>query len=340
MNFMWIFLPSICLALAHIAGDNVAVVPDMAVILGQDIYVVTILAYIVFGSIISGITAWIGVRSGHELVIVVRKLFGNRGKKISAFVILSICIPASILTGGFYSGWLTNIFLGIPVKLAIPICILIFSLLANGYAHEILKLSNYIALLLVPIVLAIFVYYGFTFTVRSFDVGEINWLLVSALVGYNAGGMRSALIVETAAYLSRKGCKTILLVVLAKVVEGLFTLGIVHLILSAGIHGPLAVSKYAHEVAGTAGYFVFNVILFCTFMSAMVPAMTVNARQMKILTGLSPKVSLLLSGIVIYLGTMLDFGTIIEVMGFSGMITVVFILYTAYALHKYGLNHS
>ncbi|QJW48431.1 hypothetical protein HA075_23730 [bacterium BFN5] len=117
-------------------------------------------------------------------------------------------------------------------------------------------------------------------------------------------------------------------------------MGIVHLILSAGIHGPLAVSKYAHEIAGAAGFFIFNVILFCTFMSAMVPAMTVNARQMKILTGLSPKISLLISGIVIYLGTMLDFGTIIEVMGFSGMITVVFILYIAYALHKYGLNHS
>jgi hypothetical protein len=337
---MWILLPSVCLALAHIAGDNVAVVPDMALILGKEIYLVTLLAYIVFGSIIAGLTAWIGVKTGHELVIVVRKLFGCRGKKISAFIILSICIPASILTGGFYSGWITNHFFGISLNFTIPLCILLFSLLAAGYAHELLKLSNYISLLLVPAILAIFVLYDLTPPTGIFESGQVNWFLVLALVGYNAGGMRSALIVETAAHLSRKGCKAIILVMMAKVVEGLFTLGIVHLILLAGIHGPLAVSNIASKVAGPIGFYLFNIILFCTFMSAMVPAMTVNARQLRILTGLSFKNSLIIAGFIVYLGSLLSFTTIIEILAFGGIVTIIFIVYTAYTLHKYGLNQS
>lgn len=340
MKTMWILLPSICLALAHIAGNNVAVVPDMAVMLGKDIYIVTILAYIIFGSVMAGLTAWIGVKSGHELVFVVHQLFGCRGKKIAAAVILSICLPASVITGGFYSGWVANTSLGIPLGAAIPACIVLFSLLAAGYGDELLKLSNYIAFLLVPVMIAIFCFSGFSLPAGDLDIGEVNWLLVSALVGYNAGGMKSALIVEIAAHLARRGCKTIVLVILAKVVEGLITLGIVHLILIAGLHGPLAISMIAGHIAGPAGFYLFNLILFCTFMSAMVPAMNVNARQIRLLTGLSFNYSLFISGLLVYLGSLLNLTAIITVMGLSGMITAVFIIYTAYTLHKYGLNHS
>ncbi|MEG6585589.1 hypothetical protein V6C17_08280 [Dendrosporobacter sp. 1207_IL3150] len=337
---MWIFLPCFYLAIAHIAGDNVAVVPDMAVNLGQEIYVITILSYLVFGSIIAGVSAWIGVKSRHELVVVVRKLFGSRGKKISALVILAICIPASVLTGGLYSGWITNSLFNIPLSFAIPMCIIFFSLLATGSAHELLKLSNYISLLIVPAILVIFFYHGFSVPDVKWNSGEINWLLVSALVGYNAGGMRSALIVETAAYLAKRGCKTIYLIILAKIIEGTFTLGLVHLIVLAGISGPLAVSNLVSKMSGPIGLYFFNFILLCTFISAMVPAMTVNARQVQILTGLSLKCSLFISAVLVYLGSLLSFAAIIDIMGYAGILTILFILYTAYALHKYGLNHS
>jgi len=318
----------------------VAVVPDMAAALGTDIYIITVLAYLIFGSLISGTMAWIGVNTGQELIVVVSRLFGCRGKKIAALTILSVCLPASILTGGFYAGWVINLSTGLSLNIAAPICILFFSVLAAGQAHELLKISNYIALLLVPAILIMMVVYGFGNPEYNLDYSKINWLLVSALIGYNAGGMRSALIVETAAHLSRKGYKAIFLVVLAKLVEGLFTLALTHLILLAGIQGPVAIANAAAKIGGLTAFHIFNLILFCTFTSAMVPAMTVNARQIRIVTGLSFRKALLVATGIVGIGHFLGFGIIIKIMGFTGIIMIAFTIYTAYAVHKYGLNHS
>lgn len=337
---MWMLLPALCIAVAHIAGDNIAVVPDMAVLTGPDIYLTTIVAYMLFGLIIAGLSAWIGVKSGHELLVVVKRLFGCNGKKILALTILAVCVPASALTGGYYCGLALYKISGLPVVLGAPLCLLIFSVLAAGYGQEFLKISNYISLLLVPIILVMIFVSNLNIAANISTAGKVDWLLVCALIGYNVGGMRPVLVVETASYLAQKGHKAIFLVVLAKFFEGLFTLLVAYLVLSSQTQGPLALSNVFANIFGGKAVYMFDIILFCTFMNSMAPAMMVNAKQVSILTGFSFWPALLTSMLLVYFGTFIDFATIIKIMSFTGLSMAVFITYTAYFLHKNGIKQS
>ena len=335
---MWMLLSIICLAMVHIAGNNLAVIPDIAGTLSNDVYISTIVAYIILGIIIAAITAWIGVRTGKDLVAVTRSIYGMRGKKVLALTLLSISIPASALTGGYYAGQIVHILTGIPHFVAALACLLLFSLLATGYSHELLKISNYIALLLIPILIFSFFLHDLQFNSVVFKWDQVNWLLVLGLIGYNVGGMWSALVVETAAYLSQKGFKAILLVILAKIAEGIFTLCMVYLVLSTGVHGPLALAAVVSKVSGDLMKYLFYIVLFCTFANTMAPAMLVNARQVSSLTGLSFWPALILAASIVYIVSFLSFSLILSIMSYTAVLMILFIIYTAYFLHKNGLN--
>jgi len=337
---MWMLLSILCLAIVHISGNNVAVIPDMAGTLDTTIYISTIIAYIILGIIIAAITAWIGVRTGQDLVVVARSIYGTRGKKLLALSLLSISIPASALTGGYYAGEIVHQWFGLPQGLAALPCLILFSLLAVGHSHELLKISNYIGLLLLPILMAFFFTHDSQLNSVVIKWDQVNWLLVFGLIGYNVGGMWSALVVETAAYLSQKGIQAILLVILAKVVEGIFTLYMVYLVLSTGAQGPLALARVASAMGGDMMRYLFNIVLFCTFANTMAPAMLVNARQISCLTRLSFWPSLLLATSIVYVVSFLHFSFILSLMGYMAVVMILFIIYTAYFLHKYGMNQQ
>ena len=339
---MWLLLPVLCLAIVHISGNNVAVIPDMAGSLGHGSYISTILAYILLGMVIAAITAWIGVKTGQDLVVVAKCIYGTKGKKLLALTLLSISIPASALTGGYYAGEIVHLLMGIPQGVANFICLALFSLLAAGYgySHELLKISNYIGLLLIPILIYLFFIQDLQFSSIVLAWDQVNWLLVLALTGYNVGGMWSAFVVETAAYLSQQGNKAIVLVILAKLVEGIFTLYVVYLVLSTGAHGPLAVTEVVGKVGGKTILYIFNIVLFCTFANTMAPAMLVNARQVSSLTGLSFWPALVLAASIVYMVSFVSFSLILSIMGYTALLMILFITYTAYFLHKYGMNQQ
>jgi hypothetical protein len=338
---MWMILPICCLAILHITGDNVAVIPDMAGILGnKSVYISTLCAYIGFGLLFATILAWIGVKSGQELVVVIKDVYGVQGKKILAVIILSISLPASALTGGYYAGQILQTLTGIPYGLAILICLILFSLLAADYGHFLLIISNYIGLLLAPIILALFFFQDIRLEFVMPSLSYINWLLVIGLLGYNVGGMWSILVVEMGAYLSQRGYMAILLVILAKSTEGIFTLLVAYLVLSVDTSGPLALSVIANQVGGATVVYIFNIVLFCTFTNTMVPAMLVNARQVSSITRVSFFPALLLAVIVIYIVSCMSFSRILLIMSYSGFIMMLFIIYTAYLLHKYSVNQQ
>ncbi|MCX7780441.1 MAG: hypothetical protein N2491_05915 [Negativicutes bacterium] len=338
---MWVILPAVSLAMVHIAGDNLAVVPDMAVILGAGIYATTFFAYMICGAIITGISAWIGVKTGQELMIVVRKIFGCTGKKLLALSIVAICIPASALTGGYFSGSIIHMLTGMPQPAAALVCVAGFALMASGWGwgEEILRCSNYVALLLMPAVIVMVL-----LTASSASLGisptmwlsfaEIDWMLVLALIGYNAGGMRPALVVEAAAYWTRKKNKAVVLAVIAKIFEGAFTLLIAHLVLTADVQGPMALSGVAGKLFGVHGHIVFNLLLLATFITTMVPAMMVNARQIGVLTGLTYTPALFLAAVIVYIGSCIDFTSILLLMSGTGLFMTLFIIVTACAVHK------
>jgi len=335
---MWMLLPVFCLALVQIAGNNLAVIPDIAGTLSNEIYISTIVAYIILGIIIASITGWIGVRTGQDLVVVAKFIYGARGKKVLALTLLSISIPASAITGGYYAGEIIHILLGIPHSIAALLCLSLFSLLAAGYNHELFKISNYIALLLIPILIFFFCLHNLQFNSVVLQWDQVNWLLVLGLTGYNVGGMRTALVVETAAYLSHKGSKAILLILLAKLIEGIFTLCMVYLVLSTGAHGPLALVAVANNVGGDIVRYIFYIVLFCTFANTMAPAMLVNARQVSSLTGLKFWPALLLAANIVYVVSFLNFALILSIMSYTSLLMILFIINTAHLLHKYGMN--
>jgi len=337
---MWMLLPVFCLAIIHLSGNNVAVIPDLAGVLGNDSYITTIFTYVVLGAVIAAITAWIGVRSGQDLVVVTKSLYGKRGKKVLAMSLLSISIPASALTGSYYASELLHMFTGVPHWGAALVCLALFSMLAVGYHHEILKISNYIALLLIPMLICIFFLDDLQFTAVILRWDHIDWLLVFGLMAYNVGGMWAALVVEAAAFLSQRGSKAILLVVLAKLVEGIFTLCMAYLVLSAGTLGPLALTAVVGKAGGVTIVYIFNIVLFCTFANTMAPAMLVNARQVSCLTGLSFWPALLLAAIIVYVVGFLNLSIILLIMGYTGLLMILFIAYTAYSLHKFGINQQ
>ncbi|MDF2571583.1 MAG: hypothetical protein K0R55_3187 [Sporomusa sp.] len=341
---MGVILPALSLAIVHIAGDNAAVVPAMASLIGNGIYVTVFLAYMIFGSVVAGMSAWIGVKSGRELTAVVKRLFGMRGKRILALAVLAVSLPASALTGGYFAGQLMESLTGMPYMFAAAICIVGCSILAAGYGRELLQLSNYLALLFIPATGVMLAMLLDTIQITPFTnlvaIDHISWPLVFALIGYNACGMRSALVVEAGSYFVAKEYTGVYLAILAKIFEGCFTLFLAHLALVGGASGLMALPVIANKVFGPWFAVGFNGILLCIFINTMVPAMLVNAKQLSVLTRFNFGPALTLSGLLIWSGSFIALDLILMLMSGTGLIMIVFIGYTAYSLHKQDANKS
>jgi hypothetical protein len=168
----------------------------------------------------------------------------------------------------------------------------------------------------------------------------ISWPLVVALIGYNAGGMRSILIVETGTYFSKKNNTGIYLAILAKIFEGLFTLLLAHIALLGGGYGFLPLSTISNQVFGYWLTLGFDGILVCILLNTMVPAMRVNAKQLSILTRLHFKAALAIAGVLVWAGSHINLDLMLKIMGATGLIMITFIAVVAYHLHKQGTKKS
>lgn len=331
---MGALLPALSLAMVHIAGDNVGVVPDSATIYGPDIYVIIIISYFILGTIFTALSAWIGTCGGCELGVLVRRKYGRGGKKILAAATLAVSIPASAVTGGYFAGWVIYNITGISHPIAMLICLLVFTILATGYCEGALLVANYGALVLVPVVLLIFFLEGCPVGSPVLSAHHIDWMLVFALFGYNAGGMRPLMVTEAAAYLTQRGRNAVWQAVVAKLVEGVLTLVMAKLILTAGIQGPLAISGLVERWVGVKGGVVFGGILLCMFTNTMVPAMMANARQIASLTGLKLLPALTVAGFSVYLMTFIDYQGILHIISVTGILMGGLLLYIACHVHK------
>ncbi len=337
---MWMLLPALSLAVVHIAGDNAGVVPDAAARGGAGVYLVIVLAYTVLGAGLTGVSAWVGVRTGAELTVVVRRLFGVRGKMIFGLVTLGISIPASALTGGYFAGWLVHSQTGVPHMAAAALCLAAFTLLAGGYGQELRMVANYSSFFLVPAIIAMLALAAGDAPFRPWPAADIDWLLVLALFGYNAGGMRPALAAETAACMTRRGGRAVALTVAAKLVEGALTLVMAYIVIAAGTAGPLALAAAAEKLFGAAGGAAFAAILLCAFTTTMVPAMALNGRHLACCTGLAYWPALALAGASAYLATFAGYQALLSIMAVTAVAAAVFIVYTAVMVHKKGVNHQ
>ncbi|MBP2649355.1 MAG: hypothetical protein H6Q74_180 [Firmicutes bacterium] len=329
-------LPTVALAMIHIAGDNLGVVPAFAVMLGVNIYWIIIVAYIILGTVVAGVAAWIGSYSGLELGTVVSRLFGCRGKQLLAVAILSVSIPASAITGGYFAGQLVVMLTGIPYCWAVIICLIAFLLLAAGWWRDFWIVINYVSFLLIPLVVVLAITAGDYNPPQVEYTGLTDWLLVLALFSYNAGGMRPAVVIEAAGHLAGKGYKSVAFAVAAKIIEGLFTLFIAYVVFKAPVYGSLILPDMADLYLGYGGAVVFKLVLLSTFIMTMAPAMMANAKQVVILTGVEFKLAMLISGLVVYAISLIDYQIVLTVMSGTGLIMVIYLGYIVCFLHKSG----
>jgi hypothetical protein len=333
-EIMWIILSAVYLSILNIAGDNIGLVPDMAGELKSQMYTVTLFAYLFIGPVIGALTAWIGVKGGQDIVQLTGRLYGPAGKVILAYVILGVCIPASALTGGYYAGHLLHNITGLPVAISMLLSVALFCFVSAGKGMELLNLSNYLALLFIPLILIIACMNGIEFPTANLSVKGLNWLLVFALVGYNVQGMSAVLIIETGACLAGQGYKGIGFIALAKTLEAALTLLMVALVLRFQAAGPVALAAVMHKAGGEAVAVVFNIVAFSTLFSNMVPAMRVNVQQISLISGLPFWSSNMAAGTLVAGMSFMPLQPTVTVMGYTSLLMLGYIFYTAYFLHK------
>lgn len=330
---MWIFLPALLLASMNIAGNNLALVPDMIALYGNPVFTTLVVSYVIISSTITALSAWMGIMGREELFIIVKRLFNFTGKRWLALAMLAISLPASALTGCVFSGWIVHTIVGIDIEWAMLISLLIFWLASLSLHNWLLSSARYLTVLCIPLFLIAGVIELHDFPIQTIPWGPVDWTLALALVGYNTGGIRPAIMVEAAACLSKRGYQVIVVAVLSKLFEGFFTFIMAVVVYSAGIAGPNSLLRLMEMSVGPAGMTLFALLLYGLFLNTMAPAMKVNIKQLGILLGLSKFWSTIIVLVLIYSISQCRLYVILQGMSVSGLLMIGLNIYTAYCLY-------
>ena len=74
---MYFLLQTLSLAFINMAGDNIGLVPDAGTWVSSKMYGITLAAYFILGPILGGIAAWLGAKSGADIISLTNKLYGK-----------------------------------------------------------------------------------------------------------------------------------------------------------------------------------------------------------------------------------------------------------------------
>lgn len=326
-TYKWGFLAIISLAVTNIAGDNIAVVPVMAAIFSDDIYEVIIIAYFAIGACLAGVSAWIGAVANDELSQTVEWSSGVLGGDLLAGTILGVCLPASALTGGFFAGTLLAATIGIAQQYGTLLVLVVYSLFVLYKNKKCVQWINAVSLITIPLVIMGCWQFGQLYTGLREDLTvQINqWTLIWALVGYNVGGLRPILLVEAGAYLNSPWAAAGIAVA-AKWLEGIITLLFAYVVVRSGAAGLLPIGQILETQGGTVGRILFVLSFLSIFFSCMVPAMAVNAHQIRKLTGVQCVHALIWALLIVLSITFLGLETLLEILAVAGIAAVLVML--------------
>lgn len=323
----WIIWTVFFLAITNIAGDNIAVVPVMAAIMPTEIYWVILVAYFGIGACLAGAAAWVGAYGRDELPQTVEWSGGKSARDLLTWAILGVCIPASALTGGYFTGALLAGTMGIDQVYGTLFALIIYAsfVLCRNKKH-IINIST-LSMVTVPLLII-----G-CLQVNQLHMGlqekltmDINsWTLVWALVGYNAGGLRPVLLAEAGTYLSSPWTAAGIAVA-AKWLEGAVTLVLAYTVVESGAAGMLPIGQVLEANWGMAGRALFLVAFLSIFFSCMVPAMAVNAHHIKGLTGLQCVHALIWALIIVLSITFLGLKNLLGILAAAGIAAVLTML--------------
>lgn len=319
-TYKWILMV-LSLAVTNIAGDNIALVPVMAAVLREDIYWVIFIAYFVIGACLAGISAWIGAAAKGELPQTAELSGGKPAKDMVAWAILGVCLPASALTGGFFAGALLAGIIGISWAYGSLLMLVLCSCFVICKNKKYVMWINAFSLLTIPLLLwgCLQCQQISARMPENLAVQVNHWILVWALVGYNAGGLRPVLLAEAGTYLSGPW-PAMGLAVGAKWLEGIITLLLAYAVVESGAAGILPVGQIWAAHWGPVGQIFFTLSFLSIFFSCMVPAMAVNAYQIKGLTGMQCVPALIGAVVIVWGITFLGLGILLAVLAVTGVV--------------------
>lgn len=318
-SFKGLFFTVFSLAMTNIAGDNMAVVPLMATALQNDIYGVVLAAYFGIGACLAGISAWIGAIAKDELPQTVEWNGGKPAKDLLAWAILGVCLPASALTGGFFAGAILADIFGVAHGWGAFWALLIYAFCVRKKNKRLILSLNTLSLLTIPLLLA-----------ACFPLGQLagsqthlpvpvdRWTVIWALVGYNACGLRPVLLTEAGACFHSPWL-AVGTAVAAKWLEGAITLFFAYSVVESGAAGLLPIGQILENHWGMVGRMLFLISLLTVIFSCMVPAMDVNAHQIKGLTGLRHSHALCLALIITLSITFLGLVKLLGMLAIAGL---------------------
>lgn len=315
----WLFLTVLSFAMTNIAGDNIVVVPLMTTALQKNMYGVILIAYFVIGACLAGISAWIGAIAKDELPRTVEWNGGKPAKDLLAWVILGVCLPASALTGGFFAGAILANTFGIAHGLGALCALLVYSSCVLRKNKKLVLWINAISLLTIPLIIAAcFPFSQLTGSQTHLPVPVDQWTVIWALVGYNACGLRPILLTEASVYFNSPWL-AVGIAVAAKWLEGAITLLFAYSVVESGAIGLLPISQILENHWGMVGRILFLTSFLAVIFSCMVPAMDVNAHQIKGLTGLRYSYALCLAFIITLSITSLGLEKMLGMLAIAGL---------------------
>lgn len=330
---MGLFIPTLLYLSIYIAGSQVLLVPYLVQTKGLTIIPTLCLAYWFGNWLIGGLSTWIGCQGRHELFILARRGLGISGRNILAWAILFVSLPASAVTAVIFGSWLLQTILPWPDFVLAFILLALCVILAYEKQETLLKPIQYVSLVFFPGFLLLFSQ-NFAFQPMLYSWPDIDWITFLALVSYSCCGIRPPVMVETAAYLRRKNHHPFQVFTMAKFCEGILVLALVYMALACPVSTSLPLLYLADQQWGAWGKVGGVIVLLCLVFHVMIPAMTVNAKQLRILFPLSERWAYLVAGVMVYFLGQLDIAVHIQIISFTGLIMMILLIYLAYSLRK------
>lgn len=338
-KFSWLLLTTLSLTITNIAGDNVAVVPALAVVLRHNIFPIIFVAYFIVGSCLAGIAAWIGAVTRVESPV---GYSGRSSSRMIAWAIICVCIPASALTGGIFSGALFASVLNIPQTYGTLIGLAIYTSFVLYREKKHISWANIVSFICVPMFIYGCLHENYVTHIfrQTFIIPPLEgWGIIWALVGYNAGGLRPLLLAETGKYL---GCRwtSVLMAVAAKWLEGLITLLFAYVVVNTEVAGMLPLGQIFELQWGSLGRYICAIGFSGLFFSCMVPAMAVNAHCIKQLAGGTYTYALWCSMLVVFSSTFLGIEKLLWILSITGMGAAMMMIYIFWQVLNRDDRHS
>jgi len=293
---------------SFMGGDNLIFVPDLAGRNGNSLFPQIMLAYLVTGSVVYGLAAWLGSYKGLPLDQLCKVYWGERGLRSQAVISLMVAIPACALTGGYFAGLLLEKLWGVEWSSGALLSLgLALGLACAGTNGCVKKTGIIFSLTVVAVIMVLAGVSAVSFhhqPVRG-PFENLLWPTVAVMVAFNSGGIMPQLVTEVAARYYGDVKVAVTVAMGAKIIEGVLTGALAWSVVRQGAGGPAAVVELVQLMAGDRAGLIWGLLVYAALVVFLAPILAACAIQMgnllgsNTLTGYSASLLLILGGLIL-----------------------------------------